>query len=130
MSGTRLFEEFDTGEFAIPQGGKRFADLAWNNHPAFDGVALKHLLEAKDTGGMFSYHLVRIAPGRAIGDHIHDPQTETHEVVAGHGLCRNDGREIPYRPGVISLFQPRTRHEVTAGEDGLLLFAKFMPPLC
>jgi Uncharacterized conserved protein, contains double-stranded beta-helix domain len=107
-----------------------FTALPWRPHPAFAGVALKHLVVGEDSGGLFSYHLVRIDPGKAIGDHIHDPQLETHEVVAGRGVCLNGGERIEYAPGVISIFRPGTAHEVAAGEDGLLLFAKFIPPLC
>ena len=36
---------------------------------------------------LYSYHLVRIAPGKSILDHIHDPQLETHEVISGKGTC-------------------------------------------
>lgn len=127
---TNLFTAFDAGTLELPEKSVDFRELAWNDHPAFAGVALKHLIAGEETGGAFSYHLVRIAPGKAIGDHIHDPQLETHEVVAGGGVCRNDGREFAYRPGVASVFRPKTCHEVRAGEEGLLLFAKFMPALC
>ena len=87
-------------------------------------------MTAKETGGSYSYHLVRIAPGKSILDHIHDPQLETHEVIAGNGTCINDGCEIEYVPGVISVMPPKVHHEVHAGDDGLYLFAKFMPALC
>lgn len=127
---TDLFERFENGALALPGRTVAFDRLPWNKHPAFEGVELKHIVGAADTGGDFSYHLVRIAPGKAIGDHIHDPQLETHEVVAGKGVCLNGGETIAYRPGMVSIFQARTRHEVRAGEEGLLLFAKFMPALC
>lgn len=130
MEGDDVFEAFDTGKYAAPEAERDFSQLVWNAHPKFPGVALKHLLIGKDTGGTFSYHLVRIDPGKAIGDHLHDPQLETHEVIAGSGECVNGGTRITYQPGVVSVFQPRVRHEVTAGESGLKLFAKFMPPLC
>ena len=87
-------------------------------------------MTAKETGGAYSFHLVRIAPNKAILDHIHDPQLETHEVIAGTGVCVNDGHEINYAPGVISIMPSKVHHEVRAGKDGLYLFAKFMPALC
>lgn len=121
---------YECGSLQLPGRAVDFADRAWNDHPAFAGVALKHLVTAEDTGGAFSFHLVRIRPGCAIGDHSHDPQLETHEVVDGEGVCTNDGDEITYRPGVISVFQPRRPHRVQACEKGLFLFAKFMPALC
>ncbi len=32
--------------------------------------------------------------------------------------------------GILSIFPANVPHEVNAGEDGLYLFAKFMPALC
>ncbi len=84
----------------------------------------------KVTDGAYSFHLVRIAPECSINDHIHVPQLETHEVIAGYGRCVNGGTEIEYRPGVISIMPSGVHHEVHAGEEGLYLFAKFMPALC
>lgn len=63
-------------------------------------------------------------------DHIHDPQLETHEVIAGSGYAINDGADIQYEPGVISVMPAKVHHEVHAGDEGLYLFAKFMPALC
>ena len=71
--------------------------------------------------------MVRIAPGKAIKNHIHETQLETHEVIAGFGTCINDGEELKYEAGVISIIPAKIPHEVVAGEDGLYLFAKFMP---
>ena len=93
-------------------------------------MELKHILTSKETGGAYSFHLVRIAPGKSILSHVHDLQLETHEVIAGKGTCLNDGHEITYLPGVISVMPPRVTHEVHAGEEGLFLFAKFFPALC
>ena len=80
--------------------------------------------------GAFSYHLVRIAPYKQIGDHIHETQLETHEVIAGEGICVNDGYSQRYAPGVIAILPARIHHEVQAGAQGLYLFAKFFPALC
>ncbi|MBQ8965031.1 cupin domain-containing protein [Ruminococcus sp.] len=91
---------------------------------------MKHLLTAEDTEGEFSYHLVRRAAGRSIGRHIHAEQTETHEVIGGSGVCMNEGTEIPYSSGTVTILKKGTPHSVTAGEEGLYIFAKFMPPLC
>ncbi|MBQ8133403.1 MAG: cupin, partial [Clostridia bacterium] len=86
----------------------------------------KHIVKSEETKGAYSFHLVKIAPNCCISDHIHDPQLETHEVIAGYGKCINDDTEIMYEPGVISIMPSK----VHAGEDGLYLFAKFMPALC
>ena len=94
------------------------------------GVELKHILTSKETGGAYSYHLVRISPNCSIGEHIHETQLETHEVIAGGGACINNGTSIGYTPGIISIFPSNQPHTVKAGENGLYLFAKFMPALC
>lgn len=124
------FASFDAGNLALPGGGRDFSRLPWNPHPRFPGVSLKHLVTAADTGGRFSYHLVRIEPACAIGSHAHETQLETHEVVAGGGVCVNAGMELAYAPGVLSIFAANSAHEVRAGGEGLRLFAKFMPALC
>ena len=82
-----IFEKFETGSLFFPDRTVCLGDIMWEEHPAFQGVALKHLLTSADSGGTFSYHLVRIAPGCEIGRHIHAAQLETHEVIAGSGAC-------------------------------------------
>ena len=116
-----LFEAFDNGTFKTPAATVSFADIPWSNHPIYEGVALKHLVTAKDTDGQFSYHLVHIASGKSI---------ETHEVSAGSGSCICQGEVISYYMGTISVMPAGVAHEVHAGAEGLCLFAKFMPALC
>ena len=127
---TDLFEAFNRGQLILPNKTLHFETIPWNEHPTFDGVALKHIVTATDTNGEFSYHLVRIAPNKSIQNHIHQLQLETHEVISGDGICINNQCEIPYSPGVISIMPKAVPHEVHAGNDGLLLFAKFIPALC
>ena len=74
--------------------------------------------------------MVRIAPDCSIGNHIHETQLETHEVIKGSGKCVNAGSTILYEVGTISIMQAGVSHEVTAVSEGLYLFAKFMPALC
>ncbi|MFA7620899.1 MAG: cupin domain-containing protein [Aminobacteriaceae bacterium] len=130
MSGINAFTAFSAGRMCTPDGERAFDTLEWKKHPIFDGVELKHLVTGEQTGGAFSFHLVRIAPGKAIELHVHETQLETHEVIAGRGMCLNDGTEIPYNAGTISFFPVGVPHEVRAGEEGLSLFAKFFPALC
>lgn len=125
-----LFESFNNGSLKLPTATVEFADIPWQKHPAFDGVELKHIVTAKDTEEKFSYHLVRIAANKSIKNHIHETQLETHEVISGSGVCINDGATILYETGIISIMPAGIPHEVTAGEEGLCLFAKFMPALC
>ena len=124
------FELFNDGKLVLPEKEAGFAGIEWSKHPTFKGVELKHIITAKDTDGKFSYHLVRIAPGCSIGNHIHETQLETHEVIKGRGGCVNAGSTISYEAGTISIMQAGVPHEVTAGSEGLYLFAKFMPALC
>lgn len=125
-----IFEAFNSGKMLLPERTVDFESIAWSKHPAFKGVCLKHIITSKDTGGAFSYHLVHIAPNCRIGEHIHETQLETHEVIAGSGVCINAGRELPYKTGTISIMPAGVRHEINAGNEGLYLFAKFMPALC
>lgn len=126
-----LFQTFDEeGKLLLPDATTTFDTIAWSEHPVFEGVALKHIVTSEQTDGQFSFHLVRIAPSQKIGSHIHEKQLETHEVISGTGICMNNGVKLSYEPGVISIFPVGVPHEVTAGVDGLYLFAKFMPALC
>lgn len=127
---TETFEKFNTGCLKLPDSTISFADIEWSAHPVFEGVELKHIITSKETKGQYSYHLVRIAPGKSIKNHIHETQLETHEVIAGSGTCINDKTPLTYEPGVISIMPAKVPHEVNAGKDGLYLFAKFFPALC
>ena len=131
MDYKNLFEKFNEGgKLLLPGATITFDAIPWSKHPTFKGVELKHIITSERTDGQFSYHLVRIAPNKKIGNHIHEKQLETHEVISGTGVCVNDGVELPYETGVISIFPIGVPHEVIAGDDGLCLFAKFMPALC
>ena len=131
MDYKNLFEKFNEGgKLLLKDATVTFDAIPQSKHPAFEGVELKHIITSERTGGQFSYHLVRIAPNKKIGSHIHEKQLETHEVISGTGVCVNDGVELPYETGVISIFPIGVPHEVIAGDDGLCLFAKFMPALC
>ena len=85
-----VFEAFNNGFLKLPEVTISFRDIAWSKHPTFEGVELKHIITSKDTNGEYSYHLVRIAPGKSIKQHIHETQLETHEVIAGKGECVNE----------------------------------------
>lgn len=130
MDYENLFAKFDKkGRLLLSGKETLFGDIPWSEHPAFEGVELKHIVTSKQTGGQFSFHLVRIAPGQKIGSHVHKTQLETHEVIAGSGICSNGGAAMQYEPGVISILPMDVEHEVTAGSSGLYLFAKFIPAL-
>ena len=131
MDYKNLFEKFNEGgKLLLPEATVEFDAIAWSKHPTFEGVELEHIITSEKTNGQFSFHLVRIAPNKKIGNHIHEKQLETHEVISGTGICVNNGTKLSYEAGVISIFPIGVMHEVIAGEDGLYLFAKFMPALC
>ncbi len=129
METKNLFEQFNEGKLSLPNKEILFSELAWNQHPTFEGVELKHIITSKDTNGEFSYHLVRIAPNKSIGLHVHENQLETHEIISGNGYAINNGEKLNYAPGIISIFPKNIPHEVYAGHDGLYIFAKFFPAL-
>lgn len=130
MENKMLFEKFNKGNLLLPNKEVSFEEIVWSKHPTFEGVELKHIITSKETNGKFSFHLVRIAPNKKIGMHVHETQLETHEVIYGTGVCINDGAKINYTPGTISIFPATIEHEVIAGDAGLYLFAKFFPALC
>ena len=125
-----LFEEFNTqGKLVLTESTSLFKDIPWSKHQSFEGVELKHILSSQQSKGQFSFHLVRIVPNKKIGLHSHQEQLESHEVIAGDGLCLNNKQELIYEAGVISIFPKAVEHEVRAGANGLYLFAKFFPAL-
>lgn len=71
MASQNLFEKFDhSGRLLLPDAAVPFGEIPWTAHPAFEGVSLKPLVCSEQTGGQFSFHLVRIAPNREIGLHV------------------------------------------------------------
>lgn len=131
MDCKNLFEKFNEGgKLLLPDATVAFNAIPWSEHPTFEGVELKHIITSEKTDGQFSFHLVRIAPNKKIGNHTHEKQLETHEVIFGAGVCVNNGVQLHYEAGIISIFPVGVPHEVIAGEDGLYLFAKFMPAFC
>jgi quercetin dioxygenase-like cupin family protein len=121
-----LFRRFDNGVLA---GAGREIDLGrydWNSHKDFAGVSIKNLVTTEQTAGLLTCHLVRIEPNCAIGLHTHPGSIELHEVVGGSGTCLMHQGEVRYVPGVMAVLARNEPHEVRAGEEGLLLFAKFV----
>ena len=130
MEHRNLFDQLDAaGRLRLPGADSPFEDLPWNRHPDFEGVELKHLVTGRETGGQFSCHLVRVAPGKTIGTHAHPAQTELHEIAAGSGVCLSGGARLVYEPGVVSILPKGEPHEVKAGPEGLRLLAKVVPAL-
>jgi quercetin dioxygenase-like cupin family protein len=122
-------EYFEAGSLFINGKVVNIKSLVWNEHPAFKGVYLKHILKGEDTNNTLSCHLVKIDAGCEIGTHNHCGKTELHEVIFGHGKCFVGEKEIDYTTGKITVMPADINHKVTAGDEGLFLFAKFFPAL-
>ncbi len=120
---------FASGQVALADGGYSCTEKDWNAHPSCAGVSLKHLVSGESTNQALSCHVVRLDPGAALTEHIHDPQWEMHEVLEGSGALLMEGKEIAYAPGAISVIPKGCHHELRAGDNGLVLLAKFFPPL-
>jgi len=125
-----IFEEFNLGKLFFKGGTEDISKFDWNEHAKFEGVELKHIITAKHTGGQFSFHLVKVAPNKKIGLHMHKGQIEIHEVAAGSGYCVCAGEKLDYVPGNIGFMPADVEHEVVAGSEGIYLLAKFFPALC
>jgi len=109
--------------------GEAVARLAWNAHPKFPGVFLKHLIKGEASDSKLSCHLVSVNPHCALETHIHENQWELHQVLAGDGNCLLNDKEIPYSPGCLALIPQGAAHRVEAGDKGLVLLATFSPAL-
>ncbi len=121
-----MFEQFAKGNLAVGARTRSIAAIPWSEHREFSGVFLKNVVTAEQTGGLFTCHLVRIAPNGKIGLHAHPASIELHEVVSGSGVCVTGNAEIPYAPGSVTVLARNAPHEVRAGETGLCFFAKFV----
>lgn len=117
---------FANGVATVQGESLALGPLPWNPHKEFEGVYLKNLITGDKTGGLFTCHLVRIDPGKAIGMHAHPSSIELHEVIAGEGTCLTEQGDIAYAPGSLAVLPANSAHEVRAGKNGLHLFAKFI----
>lgn len=125
-----ISEPFEKGEVRLPDLEVRAMGTPWYSHPVWDGVYLKDLVTARETGGAFSYHLVRVSRNCEVADHDHETQWEWNVVLAGTGAFLLDGRTVPIRrPGQTFVTPPRIKHTVSAGDVELSLLALFVPAL-
>ena len=130
MITTSLVTSMAEGTITIPGKTIQAQDINWAEHPTFKGVYLKHLVRGELTNGQMSCHMVRVDPGCSLESHIHAEQWELHEVITGSGVCSLNGSELPYGAGQVTVIPSGVPHAVTAGDDGLVLLAKFFPALC
>ena len=129
MDPNGLAEAIDKGLTFLPQKVIENKELAWNAHAIFKGVWLKHLIKGENTDHQFSYHLVKVAAGCEIGEHVHEIACELHTVIAGVGRFVLDETAIDYYPGILAVIPKGLKHRVIAGDADLYLLAKFVPAL-
>jgi quercetin dioxygenase-like cupin family protein len=125
MTSGKISERFENGSINSLLESKKTGMIEWNEHKAFKGVYLKHVITGADTNGDLSCHLVRVNPGCTLDTHVHEGKMEMHQVIEGSGLCVAGGREIKYIPGAITLIPADTAHKVTAGDEGIFMLAVF-----
>ncbi len=124
-----VIKSIDNGMIVESEQQATIAELPWNPHPTFGGVALKHLVKGDATGGKLSCHLVRVDAGCEIGNHVHAENLELHEVLSGNGKAVLNDKEIPYVMGTCVVIPENQPHTVMADDDDLYLLAKFTPAL-
>ncbi len=124
-----LNNPFLSGHVALAATDVCCEDVAWNRHPAFAGVSLRHLVTGSETQGQFSTHMVRVEPGCVLDTHRHGGCWEFHAVVAGNARCELADRKTEYGPGVCGVIPQDMPHRVVAGEHGVYILATFVPAL-
>jgi quercetin dioxygenase-like cupin family protein len=130
IMGTKEIVTFmENGSTTYIDRDKATGEIPWNEHPKFKGVFLKHIIQGIDTDGMLSCHMVKIDPNAILEDHAHENQWELHEVIEGEGIFFLESKETLYHPGRMGIIPKGTNHKVIAGENGLILLAKFFPAL-
>ncbi|MFH0975395.1 MAG: AraC family ligand binding domain-containing protein [Spirochaetota bacterium] len=105
------------------------SSIQWEKHPKFEGVFIKNLFTGSDSNNNLSAMIVKIEPNHEIGNHIHEGKAELHEIIDGDGEAMVDNTTLNYYPGVISLIPGNILHNIKAGKKGMILLAKFTPPL-
>jgi hypothetical protein len=72
--------------------------------------------------GINWFELPPNSPGRE-HDESASGQEEVNVIVAGSGVYRIDGEEVPFEAGTIFRFDPETTRQPVAGPDGLTMIA-------
>lgn len=129
MENKDILTVIEEGKILYVSKKKDIKDIPWEEHAKFKGVFLRHLIKGKDINNIFSAHLVKINPNCIIDSHCHENQIELHEVIEGLGEFILDNFTTLYRPGQMAVIPKGINHKVSAGENGLILLAKFFPAL-
>ncbi|MFA4876376.1 MAG: cupin domain-containing protein [Methanoregula sp.] len=129
MDEKRLTEIFEQGAVIFPGAETEANAKPWYQHPDWKGVFLKDLVTGKESGGRFSYHLVRVWKDCEVMNHDHETQWELNLVISGKGVFIIGDKEVAIAPGQTFVTPPKNHHTVSAGQDDLSMLALFVPAL-
>jgi mannose-6-phosphate isomerase-like protein (cupin superfamily) len=129
MELKNVMDIFDPEVVFLPEQEIETAKKPWYPHPEWRGVFLKDLVTGKETGGMFSYHLVRIWEDSKVMDHNHETQWEWNRIIDGEGVFLFGDREVLLACGQTFITPPGIHHSVNAHSGDLSLLAVFVPAL-
>ena len=129
MEPKKILDLFEQGSILYPDIEVEAAKKPWYEHPLCKGVFLKDLVTGGETGGKFSYHLVRIWKDCEVLRHDHETQWELNVVLDGKGVFYFENREIQTEKGQVFVTPPKIHHTVSAGTEDLSLLAVFIPAL-
>jgi len=129
MEPSTMAEIFEQASVFLPHLEIEAGAKPWYSHPASKGVFLKDLVTAKETGGKFSYHLVRVWKDCEVSDHDHETQWEWNLIISGKGTFVIGDKEVILSPGQAFATPPKNHHTVCAGHEDLSLLALFIPAL-
>ncbi|MDD4137554.1 MAG: cupin domain-containing protein [Methanoregula sp.] len=129
MEPKKISEIFEQGVVVFPNAETEANAKPWYSLPGCKGVFLKDLVTGKETGGKFSYHLVRVWKDSEVADHDHETQWEWNLIVSGKGTFIIGDKEVTIAPGQTFVTPPKNHHTVSAGHEDLSLLALFVPAL-
>ena len=75
-----------------------------------------------DAFGINWFEIPPNAEGRE-HDELETQQEEVNVIIAGSGVYRVDGEQVPFEAGTIFRFDPETTRQPLAGPDGLTMIA-------
>jgi mannose-6-phosphate isomerase-like protein (cupin superfamily) len=92
-------------------------------------IANEHFREVVSTGPHSQIVVMRLAPGEAIGEEIHEDVDQVLVFVEGRGTAVLDGQRSPVTPGRLVHVKAGTRHDfVNDGHGDLRLYTIYAPP--
>ena len=122
-------KDFEYGKIITDSISELAEKVDFVPHKLFTGVSLKLLVSGSKTNNMLSLHLVRVEPQCCLESHAHPDNLEMHKVIKGDGTVNIGDHWEEYQAGTVGVIPMGTKHEVTAGKNGLYILATFSPAL-